>query len=170
MTDTTNSGADKSASGSMPAPNGSGASESGQSGGLMDEAKQRAGALMDDAKSGVQSAVEDGKDNIADRLDDAAKAIHKSGEQLEGDQDWIASLVERGADELAALASTLRGNDLKGLMGSLEDLARRQPAVFVGASMAAGFAMVRLGKVAASGMTHDDLPKVPEVHLVHDQT
>ena len=169
MTDTTNSGAERSASESASAPNGAGTNGSGQPVGLMDDAKERAGALIDDAKSGVQSAVEDGKDDIADRLDAAAKAIHKSGEQLEGDQDWIAGLVERGADELAALAATLRGNDLKGLMGSLEDLARRQPAVFVGASMAAGFAMVRLGKVAASGMTRDDLPKAPEVHLVNDQ-
>lgn len=142
----------------------------GASGGLIDEAKERAGALADDAQSTLESAVEGGKDEIADRLEDAAKAIHKSGEQLEGQQDWLAGLVERGADELTALASTLRSNDLKGLMGTLEDLARRQPAVFVGASMAAGFAMVRLGKVAAAGLSREDLPKLPEVHLGHDQT
>jgi hypothetical protein len=140
------------------------------SGGLMEEAKERAGALADDAQSTLESAVEGGKDDIADRLEETAKAIHKSGEQLEGEQDWLAGLVERGADELTALASTLRSNDLKGLMGRLEDLARRQPAVFVGASMAAGFAMVRLGKVAASGLSREDLPKLPEVHLGHDQS
>jgi len=144
--------------------------ETRASNGLLDDAKQRAGALADDARTTVEAAAGEGKEKIADGLEDAAKAIHKSGEQLEGQQDWIASLVERGADELSALASTLRNNDLKGLMGSLEDLARRQPAVFVGASMAAGFAMVRLGKVAAAGLSREDLPKLPEVHLGRDQT
>ena len=188
MTDTTHIGAGGPApdSGTMPSGKADGGGTSANngasghqadenngassSGGLIDEAKERAGALADNAKSTLESAVAGGKDDIADRLEDAAKAIHKSGEQLEGEQDWIAGLVERGADELTALASTLRSNDLKGLMGNLEDLARRQPAVFVGASMAAGFAMVRLGKVAAAGLSRADLPKMPEVHLGHDQS
>ena len=42
------------------------------------------------------------------------------------------------------------------------DLARRQPAVFVGAAMAAGFAAVRLGRVAVAGATQADLPHMPE--------
>jgi len=180
MTDISTSGAGGSARAGGATPNGlAGSSQSNQSNtggepdasnGLLDDAKERAGALAHDARSTVENAAADGKEEIADRLEDAAKAIHKSGEQLEGQQDWLAGLVERGADELSALASTLRNNDLRSLMGSLEDLARRQPAVFVGASMAAGFAMVRLGKVAASGLSKDDLPKVPEVHLAHDQT
>ncbi|HEX4507200.1 MAG TPA: hypothetical protein VH722_15830 [Alphaproteobacteria bacterium] len=144
---------------------GGSAQDSGGAHGLLDEAKTQAGALADDARSSLESAAADGKDQIADRLEDAAKAIHKSGEQLEGQQDWLAGLVERGADELSGFAATLRGNDIQGLMGSLEDLARRQPAVFVGAAIAAGFAMTRLGKLAASGLTNDDLPELPEVHL-----
>ena len=114
-------------------------------------------------KERATSAAANHKSDLADKLDDVAQAVHRSGEQLEGHQDWMAGLVERGADELASLASTLRGNDLKGLLGSLQDLARRQPAVFVGASMAAGFALVRLGKVAAAGVSREDLPKMPEV-------
>jgi hypothetical protein len=135
---------------------------------VIDDVKQRAGSLMEDAKSGVVAAAQESKGGLADKLDDVAQAAHRSGEQLEGHQDWLARLVERGADELASLASTVRNNDLKGLMTNLEDLARRQPAVFIGASMAAGFAMVRLGKVAVSGISRDDLPTVPEIDLDHE--
>jgi hypothetical protein len=48
-------------------------------------------------------------------------------------------------------------------MGSLQDLARRQPALFAGASLAAGFALARVGRVAVAGASQADLPKLPEV-------
>ena len=88
--------------------------------------------------------------------------MHRSGAQLEGQQDWLAQLVERGADELGNLASTVRSNDLRGLIGKLEDMARRQPVLFVGAAMAAGFAGARLGKVAMAGASRSDLPTMKE--------
>lgn len=46
--------------------------------------------------------------------------------------------------------ASLRSNDLKSLMGDLASLARRQPALFVGATMAAGFALTRVGRLAVS--------------------
>jgi ABC-type transporter Mla subunit MlaD len=142
-----------------------GADAAGHARDIFEDAKSRGGDLLADAQTGVTSAIEDHKGGLADQLEDVADAVHRSGEQLEGHQDWIATLVERGADELKSLADTVRDNDLKGLMSNLQDLARRQPAVFIGASMAAGFAMVRLGKVAASGLSKEDLPSLPEVHF-----
>jgi hypothetical protein len=128
------------------------------------DASKRGASLAGDVKDHLASVAGGGKDGLADQLDDVAKAVQRSGEQLEGHQDWIAHLVERGAHELGSLASTLRTNDLQGLLGNLQDLARRQPAVFVGASLAAGFAMVRVGKVAVSGLSRADLPQMPEVN------
>lgn len=120
-------------------------------------------SVVDGARSGAAAAAESGKDALAGQLDDVARAVHRSGEQLEGHQDWMAQLVERGADQLGTLAATLRSNDLQGLFGRIEQLARNQPALFVGAAMAAGFATARLGKVAVAGATAADLPKTPEV-------
>ena len=121
-----------------------------------------AGEVADNVKEQVLSAAEEGKDEIAGRLEDMAGAVHRSGEQLEGQQDWLAQLVERGADELGNLASTVRSNDLRGLIGKLEDIARKQPVLFVGAAMAAGFASARLGKVAIAGASRSDLPTIKE--------
>jgi hypothetical protein len=126
---------------------------------LFKEAQTRGASVVGEVKDQAVSATETAKDGIADRLDDVAKAIHSSSQQLEGQQDWIAHLVERGSKELGGLASTLRTNDLHGLLGKLDDLARRQPAVFVGAAMAAGFAAVRLGRVAVAGAAQADLPE-----------
>jgi len=120
-------------------------------------------SLADEARSGATRAVESGKDALAGQLDDVAQAVHRSGEQLEGHQDWMAQLVERSADQLGSLATTLRSNDLQGLFGRIEQLARSQRALFVGAAMAAGFATARLGKVAVGGASAADLPKMPKV-------
>jgi hypothetical protein len=121
-----------------------------------------AGEVAGNVKEEVFSAAEEGKDRAAERLADAAGAVHRSGEQLEGQQDWLAQLVERGADELGNLASTVRSNDLRGLVGKLEDMARKQPVLFVGAALAAGFASARLGKVAIAGASRSDLPTIKE--------
>lgn len=91
-----------------------------------------------------------------------AGAVHKAAENLEG-QDWLAQMVERGAGELGDLATTLRSNDLQGLLGKLDELARDHPAIFVGAAMAIGFGAARLGKTVVAGASEADLPKMPAV-------
>ncbi len=114
------------------------------------DATARAGSVASAIGEQASSAAEAEKGDLADRLESVAHAVHRAGEQLEGHQDWVAHLVERGAAELSVLAKTLRSNDLQSLLGDLGSLARRQPALFVGASMAAGFAMTRVGRLAAS--------------------
>lgn len=127
------------------------------------DAQTRAASFAGEVADRVGTVAETGKTSFAEQLGDAAKAIHRAGEQLEGHQDWLAHLVARGADEIDALAITLRTNDMPGLLGKVNDLARRQPAVFVGAAMALGFAAVRIGKVAVAGASRADLPNMPEV-------
>jgi hypothetical protein len=112
--------------------------------------RSRAAALADDAKDQLAAAAEDGKGEVAEALEAMAGAVHRTAEKLDG-QDWLAQMVERGAGELGALAASLRGNDLQGLLGKLDELARGHPAVFVGAAMAVGFGAA-------------DLPKMPVAH------
>ena len=106
---------------------------------------------------------------MAQYLEGVAKAVHQSGEQLEGHSDFVAHMVERGAAELSTLATTLRSNDLQSLMGELGSLARRQPALFVGASMVAGFALARVGRIAAAGAL-DQTSGSPSSHASAAQT
>ncbi len=122
------------------------------------DAKARAGSVASAIGEKASSLAESQKSGLADKLEDVAKAVHRSGEQLEGHQDFVAHLVERGAAELSTLATTLRSNDLQSLLGDLGSLARRQPALFVGASMAAGFALTRVGHLAASAPARPSTP------------
>ena len=142
-----------------------GTKAAGQAKDLAQDARSTGADLAGSLKQQAGSAARSGKNNLADQIDDVANAVHRSGEELEGHQDWAAHLVERGAAELGTLASSLRNNDLHGLMSGLQDLAHRQPALFTGASLAAGFALARVGRVAVSGASKDDLPKLPEVGI-----
>src|SRR5439155_12535968 len=100
---------------------------------------ETAKGIADDAKMEALNIAESGKEAVAEQLDDVARVVHRSGEQLEGHQDWMAKLVERGADQLGSLATTLRTNDLQGLFGRIEGVEWRQRASVAGASIAAGF-------------------------------
>jgi uncharacterized protein YjbJ (UPF0337 family) len=130
---------------------------------VVDDARSRGASLAGDVKDQVMTAAEGHREVLAEQVGDVADAVHQAGEHFKGNQDWIARIVEAGATELGTLASTLRTNDLEGLMGKLQDLARRQPGIFMGAAMAAGFAAVRVGKIAAAGVSQADLPSMPEV-------
>jgi len=120
-------------------------------------------SLVGQAKQQVASALSDRKDGIADRIEAVADTVHRSGEQFAGKQDWIAGAIERGASELTALATSLREADVATLARQVQSFARRQPATFVGASFAIGFALARFGKIVAADVTRDDLPTIPEV-------
>ena len=122
----------------------------GQAMDVAHDAQLRAGSMASEIGEKASLVAEAQKSGLADKLEDVAKAAHRSGEQLEGHQDFVAHLVERGAAELNTLATTLRSNDLQSLLVELGSLAKRQPALFVGASMAAGFALTRVGRLAAS--------------------
>ena len=99
----------------------------------------------------------------------AALARTRQQDVLRTAATFLTELHALAADMIApasawpSLASSLRENDLSSLLGQVKSLARRQPALFVGASLAAGFAVARLGKIVAADVSRDDLPNMPEV-------
>jgi 2-succinyl-5-enolpyruvyl-6-hydroxy-3-cyclohexene-1-carboxylate synthase len=113
-------------------------------------ASEAAKSVLGTLKEQARTAAETQKTRVADGLASAAQAVHRSGESLEGQQDWFAQLIERGADEVSQLATSLRGADVQTLMTELAGFARRQPALFVGASMAVGFGLTRMARLAAA--------------------
>ena len=132
-------------------------------GDIADKASDQASTLIGQVKEQASSALSGQKDGLADRIEDIADAVHESGARFEGKQDWIAGAIERGAAELSTLATSLRENDLASLFGQVQSIARRQPALFIGASLAAGFAVARLGKLVVADVSREDLPTRPEV-------
>ena len=123
--------------------------------------RKEASGLGSTIKQGLSDQVERQKNGIADRLSVVAERVQRTAGDLREQEAWLGSLLGRGAAELEGIADEIRRNDVPGILGSVEVFARRQPALFMGATVALGFALTRFvggGPVAGC----DDRPGMAE--------
>jgi hypothetical protein len=108
----------------------------GTSGGMMDRARTRAKEQLDNQKN-----------RATDGLENVANIVRQSTQPLRNQHhDTIAVYVERAAEQLERLSSSLRERDVTELMRDAERFARKQPGLFLGATFAAGFMAARFLK------------------------
>jgi len=69
----------------------------------------------------------------------------------ERDQQLLSSYVERAADQIEQISDYLRDRNVEDFIDDAQDMARRQPALFVGGAFALGFLMARFLKSSSSG-------------------
>ena len=108
---------------------------------LIDNVKQRANAEMDSQKS-----------RATDTLGVIANAVRGTTTQLRNDQhDVVAQYIETAANQLDRVSTTLRNKDVNTLMADARQLARRQPALFIGGSFVLGLLAARFLKSSSRG-------------------
>jgi len=115
-----------------------------QKGKLGDTVKQMAGQMREEA----MSVVDERRHAFAGRLDEMGEAVRRSGAELRQQQPWLADLIDRGAGQLGRLAGQMRDNDVRASIDQVKSFARRQPELFAGAALLAGFAGGRLLQLA----------------------
>ena len=122
---------------------------------VVDAAKQEADELgtaakeiFDDATGRVKSAVDDQKTAGADYLDKVAHAVHRAAREFDTDVPQAARYIRRAGSELSSVAKAIRHRDVRELVTEVEDVARRQPALFFGGAVILGFAALRFLKSA----------------------
>lgn len=114
--------------------------------------KEAADAAADQARAQKRQATNSLR-RVADELDHAADACR--------DEDaWARGLLSQGAASLRNASGYLSGHRLEDLTRDAETYARNNPAAYLGASIAAGFVLARIGKTAtarARGATSSDI-------------
>ena len=121
--------------------------ETGSSGGGMaSQATEALGQATDQAKSTATSKVSEQKDKAAEGLGSVAQAFTQVGDQLRSENPTIAGFADTAADRLQQFAGTLSTKDVTELMDDVEQFARRQPAMFLGAAFALGVVGARFFK------------------------
>jgi len=127
---------------------------------MAQQAKETAGNLVGQARTQVKTQLTTQKEKAAESLGGVAEAIRQTGTQL-NEQDQPAPVgryVNQAADVIDNVAQYLRTKDIDEMFHQAEDLARRQPAVFIGAAFALGFMAARFlkssGTAATSGNGH----------------
>jgi hypothetical protein len=83
-------------------------------------------------------------------LGEFAGALRKAAREMDdgGGSGQVSRMAQGAADGLERLSRSLREQDFDGLVREAESFARRQPVVFFGAAVAAGFLAMRFLKAS----------------------
>lgn len=115
------------------------------------DAGQTAGHLAERAADvGLQQA-DRARSQAADGLNQLADSVRRVSTDMEPEQPTIANLASTAAEQTERVASFLRETDARQLLGTVEDVARRQPLLFVGGAFLLGVAASRFIKAAGGG-------------------
>lgn len=161
-TEQSGSAAHRGAAGAAPAGTGA----SGAAGGLVDEAKDVASRLGASAKELTSEVARSAQDLVkgevgkrtekgAEDLSQVAHALRRSGRDLE--DNLAAPYVERVADQIERASDYLRTTEPGQMLTSVQNFARREPALFLGGAFALGFLGARFLKSSARSDEEMDL-------------
>lgn len=110
--------------------------------------KDAAGGVVKDAKNAAMQGVEDARAKAGDMGHTTASRFRELAGQVESDLPWLSGAFTKSAEGLDGLTDSLTRGDFSQSLSGVSDFARRQPAIFLGASVALGFALARIGKTA----------------------
>jgi hypothetical protein len=98
----------------------------------------------DSVKTEAERLAVERRDVVASYARDVADALHGASNILqERGRDTAARVARRVAEEAGALSQRVEGQDVGGMLHSVEDFARQRPAVFLGGAFLLSFALVR---------------------------
>jgi hypothetical protein len=115
--------------------------------------KDSASTVIDRGKEAAASTVEQGAERVKTSADSAASALRRAAADVESDNRWIGSALRKSAEGIERASASLSGGDISTALDDLNGFARRNPAIFLGASLAVGFALARVGKTAIERAT-----------------
>ena len=103
--------------------------------------------IVNRVKESATAQLTDQKDRSIDALGSVAQAVRSSTQRLRDERhDTIASYVDSAADQIESWSRRLKEKDIDELLGDVQRLARRQPAVFIGSAFALGLVGARFLK------------------------
>ena len=112
--------------------------------------KDRALGAAESVKERARSAASDQKNQAAERLSGFADALRTASSDLDQrGQSMASGFVRQAAEGLDYVSGAVRTQDLDDLVETVESFARRQPAVFLGSAVLAGFGLARFVKSSA---------------------
>ena len=111
------------------------------------KAQQVASETKQQASEQVKSGAARGKDRAAQTLSGVAQSLRLSSQQLrEQDQGGVSRYAEQAADQVEQLSNYLQNADVTEIVDRIEDIARRQPVLFLGGAFTLGLLGARFLK------------------------
>ena len=102
------------------------------------------------ARDQAMSQLSSRKERAAGSLSILSSSLRDASQKMrDQDDDVIAGYVETTADQIDHLSEMLKEQDIDGLLATAQQFARRQPALFLAAAFALGFAGTRFLKASS---------------------
>jgi len=111
---------------------------------VVEKAESTVGKVTNQAKRQATSQLDSQKYRAVDGLEVVAEALRQTGQRLQDEQQApIGRYVDRAAERLDTVTDYLREHDAQEIVSDTEDLARRQPGLFLSGAVALGFVVGR---------------------------
>lgn len=114
------------------------------------QAKQTLTDTVDGVKQQATSKLEQQKQHTAERLSGIANALRNTGQDLHQQDETVAQYVDSFADQVERISGYIQNKDIGELFNDAQQLARRQPELFVAGALAAGFLVGRFFKSSST--------------------
>ena len=114
------------------------------------EVKEGVVNLTQQVKEQATEQVMSQKEQVVDSLETVALLLHQAGEHAhQQDKELLATYVDKAAGQVAQWSETLQQQDASQLAQGVTQFARREPMLFVGGALAAGFLGARFFRTSA---------------------
>ncbi|MEO1793281.1 MAG: hypothetical protein AAFU50_01580 [Pseudomonadota bacterium] len=125
--------------------------------GFRDTVKSDASELKSRAQDEAEHRASRAKDQAASTGKQAADVIRDTARSMD-QQDFgqAGDYVRRFADSVDRISDDVRDRSVSELLETLQDTARRQPALFIGGAVLLGFAATRFLKSSEPDDSYDD--------------
>lgn len=116
---------------------------------MVGQAREGVSQMADRAMSEAQPRLDDGRVKLAEGLQSVAQAFKSSGQKLRDEQHpQIAQFTDQTAERVERLSSYIQDRDMRSMMTEVQGMAKREPALFLGAAFAIGLLGARFLKSA----------------------
>jgi ElaB/YqjD/DUF883 family membrane-anchored ribosome-binding protein len=119
-----------------------------------DAFEQGAGRIGEQMREAAEELLREQKERVAAAVHGLADALRQAAHTFEREESRItARYIDQAAAQIDRLSETMRRRSLQDMLASAEDIARRQPALFVTGAVAIGFVVGRVLSRAGDGRT-----------------
>jgi ElaB/YqjD/DUF883 family membrane-anchored ribosome-binding protein len=114
------------------------------------EAQEQVLNLTEQVRQQATTQLTSQKERAVDTLETVSLLLHQAGEHAhQQDKALLANYVDKAAQQVGTLSESLAQQDVTQIIQTTKDFARREPMLFVGGALAAGFLGARFLRSSA---------------------
>ena len=119
------------------------------------QAGESIGQIAERATNIGYTRADTGREQVAEGLTTLASSIRRASSDIQAEQPALANVTDTAAEQTDRVARYLQQTDAREMVRNVEDLARKQPLLFLGGAFILGLAASRLLKAASGGSQTD---------------